>query len=356
MFEHLDAVVYVDSGSNPLYRELIISHYQELNSLSIEYNQKPFIPISYLQELEGTILTVYKQSLVYHYPHLSSSELDDHVALFQQTYNALAAYISKHMDSSSTDLVQLFNANTRNPYAAFPLDYPDLLLSWLSEVLNPEEQIDYDIGYQRVVSHFDALVDPDENENYQELAWEVEEKVKQLLEIKAFTKLQEVLLQLAEGCGISPTDMQALIQKSEKLNMGLSSKLSRLQIDEKLNFVLLDYNEVEIKMPTLSKVVYLLFLNHPEGILFKEIADYQEELTALYRRFANRAGDNFHKSLEDLLNPFHNSLHEKCSRIKEAFVSVMGDELARHYYIRGERGKKKLISLDRKLCIDQTRK
>ena len=31
-----------------------------------------------------------------------------------------------------------------------------------------------------------------------------------------------------------------------------------------------------------QKAVYLLFLNHPEGILFKHLPDYREELTEIY--------------------------------------------------------------------------
>ncbi|MDD4395583.1 MAG: hypothetical protein PHQ33_06835, partial [Bacteroidales bacterium] len=39
------------------------------------------------------------------------------------------------------------------------------------------------------------------------------------------------------------------------------------------------------------------------------------------------------------------------SRIKEAFLSKIGDEQAKNYYITGERGDKKRIHLDRNLWI-----
>jgi hypothetical protein len=39
---------------------------------------------------------------------------------------------------------------------------------------------------------------------------------------------------------------------------------------------------MEIKMEPLTKAVYLLFLNHPEGILFKHLPDYRQELANIY--------------------------------------------------------------------------
>ena len=41
---------------------------------------------------------------------------------------------------------------------------------------------------------------------------------------------------------------------------------------------------MEIKMEPLVKAVYLLFLKHPEGIVFKCLPDYRKELAELYKR------------------------------------------------------------------------
>ncbi len=51
-------------------------------------------------------------------------------------------------------------------------------------------------------------------------------------------------------------------------------KLSRLVITQDYRIVLLNYNNMEITMPTLSKVVYFFYLRHPEGLSFKELADH----------------------------------------------------------------------------------
>lgn len=51
----------------------------------------------------------------------------------------------------------------------------------------------------------------------------------------------------------------------------------------------------------------------------------------------------------NLVDPLSNSLNEKCSRIREAFLREMDDSIACHYYITGDRATPKRIKLDRKL-------
>ena len=58
--------------------------------------------------------------------------------------------------------------------------------------------------------------------------------------------------------------------------------LSRLVITKDYRFVLEDYNHREVELQPVHKAVYLLFLSHPEGIEFKKLSDYREELTRYY--------------------------------------------------------------------------
>lgn len=112
------------------------------------------------------------------------------------------------------------------------------------------------------------------------------------------------------------------------------SKLSRLVITRDYRFLLPDYNK-EIIMSPLHKAVYMLFLNHPEGIEFKHLVDYRTELYEIYKRTANRMDLlQIMKSIELLTNPLDNAINEKCSRIKKAFTDVM-DEYTATYYIIG---------------------
>jgi len=50
-----------------------------------------------------------------------------------------------------------------------------------------------------------------------------------------------------------------------------------------------------------------------------------------------------------MTDPLNNSINEKCSRIRAAFLEVIADDLAQNYYVTGKRGEPKKIMLDRSL-------
>lgn len=127
-------------------------------------------------------------------------------------------------------------------------------------------------------------------------------------------------------------------------------ELSKVLITSDLRIFLKDYNNREIRMGPLPKTVFLLFLRHPEGIIFKNISDYYKEILAIYIKVSGREIDqNMRQSLEQLTNPCCNTLNENCSRIRRAFLLEMDDELAKNYYITGERATCKKICLPRYL-------
>ena len=158
--------------------------------------------------------------------------------------------------------------------------------------------------------------------------------------------IEEVKLRIAKlrQRGISQYILEQLIHPDDRL--------SRLVITKDFRLLLPDYQSMEIKMEPLVKAVYLLFLNHPEGILFKRLPEYRKELTTIYEQL-RPAGltDRALQSIEDVTNPLLNSINEKCARIRGAFVGQFDDHMARHYYIDGPRGEAKKISLPRDLVI-----
>lgn len=130
------------------------------------------------------------------------------------------------------------------------------------------------------------------------------------------------------------------------------AQLSRLVITKDYRILLPDYNDIEVKMEPLVKAVYLLFLNHPEGIIFKEMADYREELLNIYKKLKPMGlSKRTIQSIEDVTNPLLNSINEKCARIRSAFVKEFDEGLAKNYYVTGERAEAKKISLPRDLVI-----
>ncbi len=129
-------------------------------------------------------------------------------------------------------------------------------------------------------------------------------------------------------------------------------KLSRLHITEKKAIVLEDFDRKEVKMDTLTKAVFLLYLRYPEGIRYKELSDYQQELEEIYSSITGREDlDSIRKSVADLCDPLNNSINEKVSKVKKAFRDVVDDHVARFYYIDGKKGTAKRIALDRDFVL-----
>ena len=143
-------------------------------------------------------------------------------------------------------------------------------------------------------------------------------------------------------------------------------RLSRLVITEDYRFILEDYHK-EVELQPVHKAVYLLFLAHPEGIEFKRLADYREELTRYYMATAKIMDkEKVIESVDHLIDPLDNAINEKCSRIKKVFLGLM-DEYTASYYIISSHTQKhiagssriwyerlKVITLPRELVVAVT--
>lgn len=129
-------------------------------------------------------------------------------------------------------------------------------------------------------------------------------------------------------------------------------KFSRITITKDCTVLLTDYDNKEVKMEPMTKAVFLLYLKHPEGIAFKQLPDYRKELADIYERIKPLGlNDRVVKSIEDVTNPLLNSINEKCSRVKAAFLPLVDASLVDHYYIIGKGGEEKKILLPRNLVI-----
>ena len=128
-------------------------------------------------------------------------------------------------------------------------------------------------------------------------------------------------------------------------------RLSRLTIAKDYTITLSDYQQ-EVKMEPIVKTIYLLFLNHPEGIAFKYLPDYRKELTDLYQKIKPFGlTERAIRSIEDVTNPLLNSINEKCSRIRAAFLPEVDATLLEQYIISGKSGEVKKILLSRDLVV-----
>ena len=144
------------------------------------------------------------------------------------------------------------------------------------------------------------------------------------------------------------------------------AKLSRLLIKKDYRFFLVDMGNREIELQPVHKAVYLPFLAHPEGIEFKRLADYREELTCYYMATAKLIDkEKITEGVDHLVNPLDNAINEKCSRIKKVFMEMMDEYMASYYIISGHTQKHiagssriwyerlKVITLPRELVINE---
>ena len=142
------------------------------------------------------------------------------------------------------------------------------------------------------------------------------------------------------------------------------TRLSRLVITEDYRFILTDYQNKEIELQPVHKAVYLLFLAHPEGIEFKRLGDYKDELTRYYMATAKTLDkEKVIEGVAHLVNPLDNAINEKCSRIKKVFLDMMDEYTASYYIISGHTKKHvagssriwyerlKVITLPRELVV-----
>ena len=128
-------------------------------------------------------------------------------------------------------------------------------------------------------------------------------------------------------------------------------KLSRLTIAKDCTITLSDYQQ-EVKMEPIVKAIYLLFLKHPEGIPFKHLPDYRKELADIYQKIKPYGlNERAIRSIEDATNPLLNSINEKCSRIRAAFLPVVDSTLLEQYIITGKSGEVKKVMLSRDMIV-----
>lgn len=164
----------------------------------------------------------------------------------------------------------------------------------------------------------------------------LEDKVKMFMEMGKYLSremgMKDVVAQIADNIIIS-----------NKRNPQI--QLSRLSFTDKDEIFLNDYNQI-VKITTISRALYILFLLHPEGINLKDLIDYRSELLEIYQNISAR------ECVETLNNTVDNLIADPyvcLSRLKAPFQEILPTEILQHYLPIGARGKNKTISLPREL-------
>lgn len=345
---YFDTELYHDNSIS------VIENYTSINSFVMKEKNKILFPIQYVEIVKDNLIDQFSNNLNYHNPYLDKNFVKNRIEEFDVLLSTIIVNKKNIIEGLNIDYVNnissfiIENNKGKVNYYQYFNEINLSIRDWIFTKFKSPENIYYDIFDGDDSNEYD----PDKDETYKTISNEIREKIKLLGNVGAYKLLSESLHDLLKVICATKPEVQAnkLLSISSKVNN--YSYISALKIDRLFNIYLVDYNNIEVKMPTLSKVVFIFFLNHPEGILFKEIKDYKHEIYQIYYKITNRTDNiKLDKSLQDLLSPTSNSLNEKCSRIKDAFLSVIGDDLAKYYYITGDRGKIKSIKLPRELLL-----
>lgn len=194
----------------------------------------------------------------------------------------------------------------------------------------PRVQIVHDIDrLEQLEEYFDNALDVDKDEEISYVEVQLRDIQRQLNELRKM--------------GVSEERIREVIEPEPQM--------SRIEVTKDYHIMLPDIGKEIILQPIL-KAVFLLFLRHPEGINFKDMPDYKAELIKLYEAVTDRISlRTIDRSIGALCSPENNSIHEKCSRIRETITDLLGKRLAPNYYITGERGEDKRIVLPPEMII-----
>ena len=147
--------------------------------------------------------------------------------------------------------------------------------------------------------------------------------------------------------GVNDAEIEAVLQDEDML--------PQLVVTKDYQIVLSGNKDGEVKMEPLVKAVYLLFLKHSEGIVFKHLPDHRKELAEIYQKIKPVGlNERAIRSIEDVTNPLLNSINEKCSRVRAAFLPVVDATLLEQYIITGKSGEIKKVTLPRDLVVWET--
>ena len=217
-----------------------------------------------------------------------------------------------------------------------------------------------------------ALYDPKDSTRYLLVNWYDENFLKRMKESDNLIYEIDLKIHQLQQRGVDSLFLKKMLCQMVDDNR----KLSRLVITEDYRILLPDYNDMEIKMEPINKAVYLLFLRHEEGIRLKDMPDYKDELEELYSKIyipkfispttpvlesyeledeipgrTRSVEERRHATVEHICDPTRNSINEKISRIREAFIAKFDEDLAENYFITGNRGEAKTIKLPRDMVI-----
>lgn len=245
--------------------------------------------------------------------------LDEDTEHLPRVFSQYAHHISRCYQEVAEDMCSVYTCNSAPSYKACE-----------DGCYEVDETMDGD-------RFFYLLADLFENTNERELFLEDQKMKKEVRRLKNIMKILETQ-------GFGPELIVSMLKKSEDNYPKLIVRDYRVYLE--------GLPEKEVDLGVRERAFYLLYLRHQEGINYKDVIDYREELTELYRHTSGKVNEDvIRKSISTLIDPTKDNMSIACSKIKKAFCSMLNTWIADAYYIKGEQGENKYISLDRKLVV-----
>lgn len=129
---------------------------------------------------------------------------------------------------------------------------------------------------------------------------------------------------------------------------GGRKKQEKILITKDMHILVRSRDNLEIHLQPLPKALFLLYLQHPEGLAFKELPSHMDELMRLYMKISPRTDrDAIEETIRKMLEPGKNTLSVNCSRLAVSLQRYFEDPVLQDYLIKGEQGGSRHIALDR---------
>ena len=156
---------------------------------------------------------------------------------------------------------------------------------------------------------------------------ETKDKINQIeTQLKQLKKSGQLLLVLPV--------LQELLSEHTEINL---NTVSQIHIDSNYSITLPSFNNLEVKMSHLTKSVYILFHNNPQGIDLNDFKRFKDNLFEIYLKISPLSDlDKINKSVEDIVNVETKAIYTHISRVKSAFLKLMDYKFAKHYIIDGK--------------------
>jgi hypothetical protein len=327
-FNSQNSVLYIEPDFRKETNESIERDYQSINDLLESKHRELFYLPKVIQNIERK-RTIFGDMIEYLEPSLSFAQIE---SINQNLHRINTAALSKEIFLNYLDMKGF---QLSGPAFFFALDsrfsttYSDYLILEIASSSIPLE----------ILNQFYAL-----DENILKLQPEnLNEK-----EAKALEKFKNKSHETEGKDELRYTGFhKMIIDTLLKYNAG--DRISRLFISNNGRIFLKDRNNIEVKMPSLCRAIYILFLLHEEGIHLFDLPDFKDELLKIYKQTSTYHDEKkLDEAVESAVDYVGITLNSNLSRIKKAFTTILGNE-ALNYCILGEKSKAKKINLDRRL-------